>query len=126
MFSRMLSLLLLAALPCAILAASDDTQALPDPTRPVLYDFNAAAASGGLLGSFFATAPTYTLGSVLIREQTRIAVINGKRVQVGDSVDGARVRRIEPDGVVLDQNGEQITLARYARPIKTLVKHDGQ
>lgn len=125
MFNRKL-LLLLAVLPGALFAASDDLQTLPDPTRPVLYDFQAAAASGNLLDSFFTPTASYTLSSVLIREQARIAVVNGKRVQVGDDVDGARVQRIDPAGVILDQNGEQITLALYASSIKTLVNNDGQ
>lgn len=60
---------------------------LPDPTRPEVAPAAAAEPEG--------RASRFALRAVLIGSQRRVAVINGSAVDVGDSVDGARVLAIE-------------------------------
>lgn len=59
---------------------------LPDPTRPELAPASAEPA---------AAAARFELRAVLIGEGRRVAVINGRALAVGDSVDGAEVLAIE-------------------------------
>lgn len=87
--------------------------AVPDPTRPPAPDEIRAwrdKASGQ-------TRSTWQLESILISEQRRVAVINGRTVSVGDTVDQARVMAIAPGSVSLEAEGEtvELTLERQAR-----------
>lgn len=78
--------------------------ALRDPTRPTdpaLY------FSGGHSGG-------WTLQSILVSNNRRIAIINGKRVQEGDHVGSARVTRIRNSQVVI-KTGDR-TLKLRLRP----------
>jgi hypothetical protein len=55
---------------------------------------------GGVAG-----APRFKLTAVLISSARRVAIVNGKPYQNGQTVDGAEVVRIEPNTVHLRQNG---------------------
>lgn len=86
--------------------------ATPDPTRPPTPEEIRAwrdEANGQ------ATA-TWRLESVLISDRRRVAVINGRTVGVGDTVDQAHVAAIAPGSVRLEANGEtvELTLERQA------------
>lgn len=62
-------------------------QALPDPTQRTSMHRATSAAP----------APTrWVLQSTLVAEDRRVAVINGRTVAVGGTVDGARVTDIQP------------------------------
>lgn len=83
---------------------------LPDPTRPL----TATPSSGN---SSNATADeTLTLHSVLIAGERRLAIINGRRVQVGDTIGRSRVVRIEAGEVQLRRDNQLQTLTVYKRP----------
>lgn len=121
----------LSALACTALfagsthAATQDDELLIDPTVPlnpaIVSDGSADSSAGGILDMFGALT-SYELSSVLIRANDRLAVINGERVRVGDSVTGARVLAIEPDHVNLNVNGTIERLELYTDSIKTLSK----
>lgn len=76
--------------------ASED---LRDPTRP--YSAQRATA---------AYAPRYKVNAIIVSDERRIAVINGKRIGVGGHVNGATVISIEERELKLDVGGQQLTL----------------
>ena len=106
-------------------AATQDDELLVDPTVPlnpaIVSDGGADPGEGGIL-DLFDTLTSYELSSVLIRANDRLAVINGERVRVGDTVSGARVTAIEPDHVNLNVNGPIERVELYTDSIKTLSK----
>lgn len=109
-------------LACSVNAATRDDELLVDPTTPLRSPASATSSEdGGLLG-LLGGLTTYELSSVLIRGDNRLAVINGQRVRVGDSVGAARVSAIEPDHVNLNVDGRIERLELYTGSIKTLSK----
>jgi len=82
---------------------------LPDPTKPSSFVPQVAKSTESL-------AKQFKLHSVLISSQRRVAIINDKSVEVGDSVNGATVRQIEKSRVVLEKQGTRFSLS--------LVDHD--
>jgi MSHA biogenesis protein MshK len=89
-------LLLLAA---TVVAQDDPTQ---PPTASELARFAPDQSTGG--------EDSFRLQSVLISPQRRVAIVNDRRVSVGETVDGARVAVIEPGGVVLETAERTIEL----------------
>lgn len=90
------------------LAASGTAWPADDPTRPPSpAEIRAWFAGDSGDGT---RATSWTLQSVLISDARSVAVINDQRVQVGDSIGGADVVVIEPARVVLEHDGEQISL----------------
>ncbi|TDY04073.1 hypothetical protein [Thiohalophilus thiocyanatoxydans] len=73
---------------------------LDDPTRPPGYRLPGGTQTG----------PSWHVNTIKIGERERIAIINGKRVRVGDSVDGARVMDIQPGHVRLRYKQEVIAI----------------
>jgi cytoskeletal protein RodZ len=57
-----------------------------------------------------ATFPALKLQAIFYRLRNATAIINGKTVATGESIDGARVTEIERLAVTLDWNGEKHTL----------------
>lgn len=96
--------------PVLLLGLSLPAAALDDPMRPPP---GAAATSAAP-----ATATQFVLSSTLIARERRSAVINGRNVGVGDSVDGARVVEIQPTQVRLQHQGRQLTLQLLPVAIK--------
>lgn len=78
-----------------------DAAALEDPMRP---PGNAATPSSSR------SVTRFVLSSTLIARERRSAVINGRSVGVGETVDGARVIEILPAQVRLQHQGRQLTL----------------
>lgn len=76
-----------------------------DPTRPPSA---AELAAWQALPS--ATTTRWQLQSVLISDQRRIAIINGKRAVVGKEIDGAVVTEIEPTHAVIQTDNDTVTL----------------
>ncbi|HUT40988.1 MAG TPA: hypothetical protein VM011_06550 [Gammaproteobacteria bacterium] len=77
--------------------------ALIDPTRPASHGQAAAAHAGE-------PRRGWTLDSTLVAPDRRVAVINGKRVSAGESVDGARVIEIRKLDVLIQADGRRMTL----------------
>jgi hypothetical protein len=57
-----------------------------------------------------APAPAFALQAVADQDGHPVAIVNGQLVRVGDQVDGARVVRIDPEEVELDQGGRRLVL----------------
>ncbi|MEL7450338.1 MAG: hypothetical protein AAFN78_14080 [Pseudomonadota bacterium] len=77
--------------------ASDGPQ---DPTRPWASEARSLAK-----------APAFTVSAILISDQRRVAVLNGRAVTAGDRVDGATVSAIGPRTVRLRYRGRDIEAA---------------
>ena len=55
-------------------------------------------------------APRFTVNAIIVSSERKVAIVNGHRVAVGDSVEGATVVSIEKKALVLDQGGKRITV----------------
>jgi len=71
---------------------------LRDPTRPYTAVERKAVA-----------APRYVVNAIIVSPERRVAIVNGQRVGVGESVDNATVISIERQQLVLETNGRRIT-----------------
>ena len=69
-----------------------------DPTRP--YSARELTA---------ATAPRFVVNAIIISPERRVAIVNGRRVNVGDSVGNATVIAIEKEKMILELNGKRIS-----------------
>lgn len=111
-------------------SATQEDELLVDPTMPLDvqlagdtsggFDIETGISDAG--GLFTGLFNSYELGSVLIRGDDRIAVINEQRVREGDNIGNATVISIETDSVTLNVDGEIEKLELYENSIKTLVK----
>lgn len=96
---RRLMLTAIVLLQAGFCAAAMADEILRDPTRP--YTAHAGATSA---------APQFAVQAIIVSSERRVAIINGRRVGVGSSVDGATVVAIEKDHLILDRNGQRITV----------------
>lgn len=71
------------------------------------------------------TRTRFTVDTIVVSPQRRVAVINGQGVGVGEKVNGARVLDIEPDRVTLDVGGSKLTIELTVSNIKTVAKDGG-
>lgn len=101
-------LLLGNLLLCSLLGSAQAQ--LDDPTRPPGYHL---ATPGGKK-----TSNQFRLSSVYISAQRKTATLNGRRVEVGDTVNGAKVEAILPGEVRLSQNQKIITVRLIPNSIK--------
>jgi len=99
--SRLSLFLALVLLPTAASSAE-----LSDPTRPG-YVTGSAQDVG-------APAAALTLSAVFISGDTRIAVVNGRRVRIGETVGGALVRGIERDRVSFTRGDRTFSVSLLA------------
>jgi hypothetical protein len=81
-------------------AVADTLADLPDPTRP----------SGFSGGGEPVARDGLTLYGTRVSARERVAVINGRRVGVGDEIQGATVNDIQAFQVTLTRGGRDITL----------------
>lgn len=117
-----------ALLLAASCLGAEDLEGLVDPTAPInvsiaLEDVGSVESATGAILSLF---ESYTLNSVLIRSNDRIAVINNQRARVGDRIGAAIVTSIDADGVWLDVDGEPKALSLYGESVKTLITGEEQ
>lgn len=103
MFKRLswLTVLFWMVLAGPVSAALVDGESLRDPTLP---PGKMATTGKG------AAVQSYRLSSVLVADDRRQAIVNGKTVRVGSGVDGARVIAIDADRVVLSVAGKSRVL----------------
>lgn len=97
----------LFAVICSLMLAIPAARALEDPTRP-------PAGKGRAADQI--PVRQFTLSSVMIGEQRRMAVIDGQPRQVGEVFDGVRVRSISATGVELVVDGDVRVLQLQALP----------
>jgi MSHA biogenesis protein MshK len=98
---------ILFAFVCSLVLAMPAARALEDPTRPPAGKEPAADRQ---------PARQFTLSSVMIGEQRRMAVIDGQPRKVGEVFDGVRVRSISAAGVELVVDGDVRVLQLQALP----------
>ena len=82
-----------------------------DPTRPLGY--RTPSQDG---------AHKLTLGSILVSEHRRVAVINNKLAREGDTVAGAKVIKILHDRVQLEVAGKRRELKLNSTTVKRTAK----
>lgn len=70
-----------------------------DPTRP--YNFQGPVASANV---------AYQLSSILASPSRQVAIINGKPLQVGATINGAKLIRIEQQAVWLEKGGKKFSV----------------
>ncbi|MFC3678689.1 hypothetical protein [Bacterioplanoides pacificum] len=76
-----------------------------DPTRPPAWLQRGTAVAPVL-------APrSYVLQQILIQGERRRAVINGRLLQPGDTIDDARVVAVNPTNVTLKTARQQLTIS---------------
>lgn len=73
-------------------------EALRDPTRPY------SAAERGT-----ASSPRFVVNAIIVSDDRRVAIVNGRRVGVGSSIGKAEVIAIEKDQLVLEIDGKRVT-----------------
>lgn len=88
------------------LMATSQAQALEDPTRPP--DFRAAPSAT-------AEIKQYSLDSIVIGPDRRVAVIDGTARREGEQFNGKTLVRIYPDRVKLREQG-QIRVLHWKMP----------
>lgn len=98
----------------AILTASAFGNLPADPTRPPSAQ-EIRAFLGQESNAAEPQAQRWQLQSILIADQRRIAIINGRRVSEGDRIDAAEVLTIEPGRVELRHRSETIILTLASR-----------
>lgn len=52
----------------------------------------------------------FVVNAIFVSSRRRLAIVNGQRVRVGESIDGAIVEEIQVDHVKLSIDGRSITL----------------
>jgi hypothetical protein len=88
-------------------ATSAVAEKLVDPTRPIGYSASIAQAQVQQAPS---ADQQWTLNTTLISPYQKIAMINGKRLKVGDDINGAKVIMIDHQKVDLRREGRLFTI----------------
>ena len=89
---------------------------LQDPTRPP--DYSTVSAQKEAVDATTA----WTLSSILISPERRVAIINGSAVQVGDSVGDVKVISIDSAEVLILQGNKQIALTLIPETFRTRIE----
>ena len=108
-----------ALLLAGLIATAPAGAELSDPLAPPTPDVDAVEpAEPG--------PADYHLGSTLIAGDRRVAVINGRIVGPGETVDGAEVIAVERNRVRLRRDGEEFTIASERPSIRSRSAEDEQ
>jgi hypothetical protein len=94
--------------------ASSTLWALEDPTRPPRASVAPQKDQAAKVATS-ATKKTWSLDSILIAKERRIAVINGVIVKKGKRVNGARVVSIKKSSVTLYKKGKYFKLSLVSK-----------
>ncbi|MDW7645046.1 MAG: hypothetical protein SCI25_08385 [Desulfuromonadales bacterium] len=97
-------------------AAGLCAEPLRDPTRPPRVQAASAPAE---------RTTGWQVSSILISPGRRVATVNGKAVQVGDRIAGARVTAIAADYVRLRHENKEFTVQLQRQRIKEPVQKAG-
>lgn len=94
--SRHIAAIALTLISASSLSLADEV--FRDPTRPYTASERSAASS-----------PRFVVNAIIVSDERRVAIVNGRRVGVGGSLDGATVIAIETDQLILEIGGKRIT-----------------
>jgi MSHA biogenesis protein MshK len=117
---RQAAVLLLALAALAPPAGRAGEGELVDPTRPPAALDAAPLEQDVDMGE---AAPLVT--SILVSPERQIAVIDGQRVEPGDSFDGSRVVEITPRGVRLEGPEGETVLGLSLSAVKAPSREEG-
>lgn len=84
------------------------TEKLVDPTRPIGY--SAPKNQVQIQQQASPAEQEWTLNTTLVSPYQKIAMINGKRLKVGDDINGAKVIMIDHQKVDLRREGKLFTI----------------
>ena len=108
MFRQARAVLGIGLLLSSVSGYSIELADLKDPTKPLITPKK--SDSNGLFGFEFDRLQDvfteYSVGSILIRENRKVAIVNGVQVQEGSSVEGAEVIAIDRNSVTLSINNK--------------------
>jgi len=103
------------SLGCALNALAESPGALVDPTRPPGYVEPAVAAQ---VAAERSAVQTWSVSMIRVGAHQRFAIVNGELVREGDELGAARVVRIGPRGVQLEQHGKRYEVAMAVADVK--------
>lgn len=106
------------ALLCVCLSAEAVPLDYGDPTQPA-PGFGKPVAEK-IAVSEAPPPPRWQLSSTLIAGQRRVAVINGRSVALGASIEGARLLAVDARGALIEHQGRRIRLNMPGSPGKTI------
>ncbi len=100
MFSRC------ALLVAGVLVAAGPALAADAPVGDPMQPYRYVAGPDGV----GVAAPRFALTAVLISPTRRVAIVNGKPYQSGETVNGAEIIRIDADAVHLREHGNELVV----------------
>ncbi len=86
---------------------------LPDPTMPDGYTAGPAVGDAEAL-----SAPDFRVTEIVLSPDRRVAVINGQRLEQGDSFAGGRLVSIQADKVTIEMEDERIEVPLIPLKVK--------
>lgn len=114
--SWMVALMWFGLVSATAYAQDDDLYGdLPDPTRPLHKVQEPSDVAPKV-------EPSLTLSSIVLGADTRFAVINDRRVKVGDEINGVRVTEIRAREVIVEGFGARQNLRVLVQNSTTAVK----
>jgi len=102
-----------AVLACCGLALVAPAQASRDPMRPPQAAAVRAAAR---------VEPAFQLTAVIGSDERRVAIVNGRVVRAGDTVDGALILAVFDGGIRYSRAGAARELRLAASPVRAAMK----
>jgi len=115
-FAVLCVLLLGSALAHSAEAAKAAAVAARDPTQPSAYT---AEISQGKEGE---TGPQYVLEAIVSSGESKFAIINNKRVKVGDTLGNGKVKAIDAYSVTVVGDEGEVVLHFFGRSVKEPAK----
>jgi len=92
-------------------------ETLHDPLRPGSFSGSGSQPAAG--GKTMPQEPDWQLTAVLVSKARLVAIVNGRTVQVGDLLQGYRVKSIERDQVVLNNKQKTVVVPRNGTGLKS-------
>ncbi|HEY6530539.1 MAG TPA: hypothetical protein VIZ65_17755 [Cellvibrionaceae bacterium] len=110
-----------AMLMCVCVQASGDEAGLRDPTAP----FNSAHTSivSGARAVTKVAGPRWILEGILISDEGKKALLNGRWYKEQDLIDGWQVAIVEASSIVLKRDGKVLHVPMYPSLTKNTVNH---
>lgn len=93
-----------------------NAEVLQDPTMPPSY--NKSSVMSDVAESSVTSSSGLKVTKIQLSPRSHSAVINSEKVEIGDSIFGALVLKIEPNKVIVDLKGERVELPLIATKFK--------
>lgn len=96
---------------------------LVDPTMPDSYKANNSVVMSSQTLEAEGSRYEWVLNSTLISPSHKLAIINGKQLNLGDEINGAIVKKIAHQQVMLSYQNEIVTLSLHQSFISQIKGH---